>query len=230
VRFEPPLVTGSLVRRYKRFLADVELSDGTRVIAHVPNTGSMRGTSDPGSPVALSAHPEPGRRLPWTLELVRAGDAWVGVNTARTNRLAEEAIRAGSIAPLRGYPALRREVRLGGSRLDFLLEGPGGRCFVEVKNVTYRVGRRALFPDAVTERGARHLSELEGAVRAGHRGVLLLLVNRGDCVSFGPAREIDPAWGAALDRALDRGVEVLAYRVLSSLAKQVVDRKLPVVR
>jgi sugar fermentation stimulation protein A len=229
VRFDPPLVTAVLVRRYWRFLADVILPDGTSAVAHVPNTGSMRGTAEPGSAVALSFHSGPGRKLPWTLELVRVDDAWVGVNTARTNRLAEEAIRAGRVRPLGGYPELRREVRLGASRVDFLLSGPRGPCFVEVKNVTYRVGRRALFPDAVTERGARHLRELEAAVEAGCRGVLLLLVNRGDCASFGPAREVDPAWGAALDRAAERGVEVLAYRVRSSPEEQHVDRKLPVV-
>ena len=229
MRFETPLVTGTLLCRYKRFFADVELDGGERVTAHVPNTGSMLSTKRPGSPVALSHHPDPKRKLAWTLELVRPEDAWVGVNTSRPNRLVEEAIAAGRLGPLRGYPDIRREVRYGErSRIDLLLEGPRGRCYVEVKNVTYREGRRARFPDAVTTRGARHLAELERMVAAGHRGVALFLVNRADCASFGPARDIDPEYGRALDRAVAAGVEALAYRARNTLEESSIDRKLKI--
>jgi sugar fermentation stimulation protein A len=230
MRFGQALVTGRLVWRHKRFLADVILDSGERVTAHVANTGSMRSTREPGSAVALSHHPDPHRKLRWTLELVRVGRSWVGVNTARPNRIVEEAIAAGRIGPLRGYPELRREVRYGArSRVDLLLEGRRGLCYVEVKNVTYREGRLALFPDAVTERGARHLRELREVVRQGHRGVIFFLVNRDDCAAFGPAREIDPRYGELLDEVTARGVEALAYRVRNTLSESVVDRKLGVV-
>lgn len=229
MRFETALVTGRLVRRHKRFLAEVVLDSGERVTAHVPNTGSMKSTDAPGSPVALSHHPDPGRKLAWTLELVRAGRSWVGVNTARPNRIVEEAIAAGRIGPLRGYREIRREVKYGErSRIDLLLEGRKGLCYVEVKNVTYREGRLGLFPDAVTERGARHLRELAEMVRQGHRGVIFFLVNRDDCTAFGPAREIDPRYGELLDRVVAQGVEPLAYRVKNTLRGSEIDRKLRV--
>jgi sugar fermentation stimulation protein A len=230
MRFEGKLARGRLVRRRMRFLAEVVLDTGEEVTAHVPNTGSMRSTNAPGSEVALSHHPDPKRKLEWTLELVRAGRCWVGVNTARPNRIVEEAIAAGRIGPLRGYPTIRREVKYGErSRVDLLLEGRKGLCYVEVKNVTYREGRRGLFPDAVTERGKRHLRELREMVRAGHRAVIFFLVNRDDCASFGPAREIDPRYGEVLDEVVGEGVEPLAYRVKNTLRQSVFDRKLKVV-
>jgi sugar fermentation stimulation protein A len=223
------LVTGKLVRRYKRFLADVILDTGEGITAHVPNTGSMKSTNEPGSAVALSHHPDPHRRLKWTLELVRVGRCWVGVNTARTNHIVEEAIAAGRIGPLRGYSQIRREVRYGQrSRIDLLLEGRKGRCYVEVKNVTYKVGRQGRFPDAVTERGARHLEELSAMVRQGHRGMIFFLVNRSDCTSFAPAREIDDHYGKVLDRVVPAGVEALAYRVKNTLGGTAIDRKLKI--
>jgi len=230
MRFPGKLTRGRLVERRMRFLADVILDTGERVVAHVPNTGSMKSTREPGSPVALSHHDDPKRKLEWTLELVRVGKCWVGVNTARPNHIVEEAITAGRIGPLRGYPEIRREVKYGErSRVDLLLEGRQGSCYVEVKNVTYREGRRGLFPDAVTERGAKHLRELREMVRRGHRGVIFFLVNRGDCGSFGPAREIDPRYGELLDQVTAEGVEALAYRVKNTLRESVIDRKLEIV-
>lgn len=224
------LTEGRLVRRYKRFLADVALEDGRTVTAHVPNTGSMLGTRDPGSPVALSRSDSPTRKLPWTLELVMSGGCWVGVNTSRTNRMVEEAILGRRLAPLRGYGSLRREVRYGErSRIDLLLEDGERRCYVEVKNVTYRVGKRALFPDAVTERGAKHLGELRRMVGEGHRGVVLFLVNRDDCSSMGPADDIDPAYGRLLREVVGQGVEAMAYRAVNTLDGSSIDRKLRVV-
>ncbi len=213
MRLPAPLVPGVLLRRYKRFLADVRLNDGSEVTAHTPNSGSMQGCSNPGSPVHLSRSDAPGRRLPFTLELVRTREgALVGVNTARTNRIAEEAILEGRIAPLRGAAGIRREVPCGrGSRLDLQVSLRGREVFVEVKNVTLRAGTRALFPDAVTERGAKHLRELVTLRRAGHRAAMLFIVQRADCRSFGPAAEIDPAYAEGLAAARDAGVEILAY-------------------
>jgi sugar fermentation stimulation protein A len=230
MRYSGRLFKGRLVKRRMRFLADVDLDTGERVVAHVPNTGSMKSTNTSGSPVALSHHPDPNRKLKWTLELVRVGKCWVGVNTARPNHIVEEAIAAGRVGPLRGYPEIRREVKYGQrSRIDLLLEGRKGLCYVEVKNVTYREGRRGLFPDAVTERGAKHLRELREMVRQGHRGVIFFLVNREDCGSFGPARAIDPRYGELLDEVTSQGVEALAYRVKNTLRESVIDRKLKVV-
>ncbi|MBW2262179.1 MAG: DNA/RNA nuclease SfsA [Deltaproteobacteria bacterium] len=229
MKFETPLVTGTLVRRYKRFLADVTLCGGRMVTAHVPNTGSMLETALPGGRVALSRQQGNGRKLAWTWELALIGRTWVGVNTWRTNHIASEAITSGRIGPLRGYPCLRREIPAGASsRLDFLLERDADRCWVEVKNVTLARGRRALFPDAVTARGARHLRELMRIARHGERAVMLFVVNRADCTSMSPADEIDPHYARLLATAAGRGVELLAYRTRANLQEIAIDRKIPV--
>jgi len=214
-----PFLRGTLLRRYQRFLTDVRLEDGRVITAHCPNSGTMRTCSDPDSPVLVSASTNPRRRLAHTLELVWAGEAWVGVNTMTPNRVVAEAVAAGAIPPLAGYPRLRREVRYGDggrSRVDLLLEDPTGRrpdAYVEVKNTTLRDGAWAEFPDAVTDRGRKHLEDLEGVVGAGHRGVILFFVGRSDCSRFRPADPVDPAYGAALRRAAATGVEVLAWGV-----------------
>lgn len=212
----PPLLPGRLVRRYKRFLADVELEDGSLVTAHCPNSGSMLGCNLPGSPVMLSLSANPNRKLAHTWELVQVDGFWVGLNTMLPNRLAEEAILSGTIAELQSYAGLRREVAYGSerSRIDILLEGDQGRCFVEVKNVTLVEQGLALFPDAVTERGQKHLRELMEVVRNGDRGVILFTVQRGDGAAVAPADRIDPAYGCLLREAVDQGVEALAYRAL----------------
>ncbi|MGE3258998.1 MAG: DNA/RNA nuclease SfsA, partial [Geobacter sp.] len=200
----PPLIPGRLIKRYKRFLADIELADGSLVTAHCPNSGSMLGCNLPGSPVMLSVSPNPNRKLAHTWELVQVDGYWVGLNTMLPNRLAEEAILDGTIAELQGYPRLRREVPYGSerSRIDILLEGDQGRCFVEVKNVTLVEDGRALFPDAVTERGQKHLRELMEVVRNGDRGVILFTVQRGDGAAVAPADAIDPAYGRLLRQAV----------------------------
>ena len=229
MRFETPLETGILLRRYKRFLADVKLRGGRTVTAHVPNTGSMLATALEGGRVALSRQRAPGRKLAWTWELALIGRTWVGVNTWRTNHIASEAISSGRLGPLRGYPGLRREVPVGASsRIDFLLERASGRCWVEVKNVTMAAGRRALFPDAVTARGAKHLEELMRLARRGERAVMLFIINRADCTSMSPTGEIDPRYAELLERASGRGVELIAYRTRASLREIVIDRKIPV--
>jgi sugar fermentation stimulation protein A len=214
VKIARPLHRGVLLRRYKRFLADVRLDDGREVTVHCPNSGSMLGLDRAGAPVVVSDSGDPKRKLRMTLERVRPGRAWVGVNTMLPNHLVRAAVEAGRVPELRGYPEVRSEVVLqSGTRLDLRLSG-GSRpsCWVEVKNVTLRAGRAALFPDAVTERGRKHLEALASVVARGERGVLLFVVNRADCVHVAPADAIDPGYGETLRRVAGRGVEVLARR------------------
>lgn len=210
--FPTPLERGTLIRRYKRFLADVALDDGGETTVHVPNSGSMLTLNAPGLPVWLSRSPDPKRKLPLTLEMVELPTGLVGVNTMRPNRLAEAAIRDGVIPELTGYDLIRREVRYDAdSRVDLLLEHPGrAPAYVEVKNVTLsREPGLAEFPDCVTARGAKHLGALERVVQAGGRAVMLFIAQRGDCDRFQTADDLDPAYGAALKRAEAGGVEVL---------------------
>ena len=212
----PPLIEGRLVKRYKRFLADVELPGGSIVTAHCPNSGSMKGCALPGVPVCLSLSTNPARKLPYTWELVKIGMHWVGLNTMLTNQLAEEGIKNGVIKELAGYSQIRREVPYGRerSRIDLLLERPGSRCYLEVKNVSLVEGGVALFPDAVTERGQKHLRELMQVVKNGDRGALLFAVQRGDGNTMAPADMIDPEYGRLLRKAVSCGVEAFAYRAL----------------
>lgn len=228
MRLPQPMVSGTLVRRYQRFLAEVELSDGTRVVAHTPNTGSMMQCAVPGHPVLLSPAANPARKLAWTLELIRVAGHWVDTHTHRTNRVVEEGLRGRSIAGLEGFD-VRPEVRCGESRIDFLLERPGERVFVEVKNVTLTDGGTvACFPDAVTARGLRHLRELMRVRREGDRAVIFFLVQRGEATAFRPADHIDPAYGTALREAAAAGVEVLAHRSIVTPEENRVGEKLPV--
>jgi sugar fermentation stimulation protein A len=235
LQFEEPLVRGRLRRRYMRFMVEVELPDGQVVVGHCPNTGSMLGLQRPGSQVCLSrAAPGSQRRLRYTLEMVRVGRTWVGVNTMRPVPLVARGILGGKIRPLAGYDELRTEVPYGveGSRIDVQLErrraGQRERCLVEVKNVTLAQDGWALFPDAVTSRGARHLRELARVVRSGQRGVMLYLVQRTDCTRWAPAREIDPHYARTLRRVARQGVEVLAYRARVTPRGITFDGKLPV--
>jgi sugar fermentation stimulation protein A len=212
MRFDPPLTTGILVRRYKRFLADVTI-EGREETAHCANPGSMLGLAEPGSRIWLSTSSNPSRKLRLSWELVESAGGLVGINTGYANRLAEEALRAGRIEALAGYGSLRREVAYGkGSRVDFLLEDAGRPpCYVEVKSVTLKRGATAEFPDAVTARGTRHLRELIAMRQAGFRAVMLFLAQRGDCRRLTIAGDIDPAYEAALGQARQAGVEMLAY-------------------
>lgn len=209
---------GSLIRRYKRFLADVALDSGEMVTAHCPNSGSMLSVNAPGSQVWLSPARNPARRLRYTWELIRIGDGLVGINTGRPNFLVAEAIAAGVIPELAGYHTTRREVRYGrNSRIDLLLEGEGlPPCYVEVKNVTLRRGvDRASpveFPDCVTQRGTKHLREMTQAVRCGARAIMVFLAQRGDGDRFAVAEDIDPVYAAALETAVAAGVEAVCYR------------------
>lgn len=219
MRFNPPLKRGRLVQRYKRFLADVVLDDGTAVTATCPNTGSMKGLTTPGSIVWLSTSDSPTRKYVHTWEIIEheiGGQVVpVGINTGHPNRLVTEAIEGGVIGEVGGYASLKREQKYGeNSRIDILLEcARQGRCYVEIKNVhLMREPGLAEFPDSVTARGAKHLDELARMVEAGHRAVLVFLVQRPDATSFALAGDIDKVYAAAFVRARAAGVEALVYR------------------
>jgi sugar fermentation stimulation protein A len=227
--FSAPLIPGLLIRRYQRFLADVELADGSLVTAHCANSGSMLGCKEPGSRVLLSVSSNPKRRLPYTWEMVEVKGHWAGINTFLPNRLAREGIDSGVVSELQGYGTIRAEVPYGTrSRIDLLLEGESGRCYVEVKNVTLVSERRALFPDAVTERGQKHLRELLQVVATGDRGVIFFVVQRGDAESVSPADAIDPVYGRLLREAVAGGVEALAYQAEVTPTEIRLVRPLPV--
>ena len=215
MKFPTPLIEGVLVQRYKRFLADVRLASGEVVVAHCANPGSMLSVKDPGAKVWLSPAADPARKLRYTWELIAVGDGLVGINTGHPNRIVAEAITAGKIKELAGYPVLKREQKYGkNSRIDILLEGPGRpACYVEVKNVTLKRGPGDLaeFPDAVTERGAKHLREMTDIVKAGGRAVMVYLVQRTDCRRFSIAGDIDPGYARELAAARAAGVEALCY-------------------
>ena len=218
------------MRRYKRFFADVALASGEVVVAHCPNPGSMRTCAPDGARVWLSASDRPTRKLRWTWELVEADGDLVCVNTGRANDLVAEALARGRVAELAGWGATRREVRYGErSRVDFTLARGRRSCYVEVKSVTLALGDRvAGFPDSVTERGRRHLDELESMVAAGHRAVLLFAVNRTRARAVRPADDIDPRYGATLRRAVAAGVEVLAYQSRVTTRSISLDRPVPI--
>lgn len=229
MRFPDRLIRGILVRRYKRFLADVRLADGRVVIAHCTNTGSMTGCAEPGSTVYISPSTKEGRRLLYTWEIVKVGTTWVGINTLHPNRLVAESIEKGVISELRGYTAIHREViTRQGTRLDLRLDDNNGFCFVEVKNVTLAIDGAAAFPDAVTERGTKHLKELIWLRRKGHRAAVVFVIQRDDCNYFRPADEIDSEYGRWLRRAVKAGVEALPYRARVTPRKLVLTERLEV--
>lgn len=214
MRFTAPLERGTLIRRYKRFLADVALDGGGVTTVHVPNPGAMLGLTTPGLPVWMSRSPDPKRKLPLTLEMMEVNGGLVGVNTMNPNRIAEAAIRRGEVAELTGYETLRREVRYDAdSRIDILLTDPNRPpCYVEIKNCHFlRQPGLAEFPDCNTVRGVKHLKALERVAQDGGRAVMLFVIQRTDAEAFDTADDIDKAYGPALREAASRGVEVLCY-------------------
>ena len=213
MKFDSPLLFGRLIKRYKRFLADVELEDGSVITAHCPNTGRMTTCAEPGWRVALSDSRNPKRKYRFTWELVHNGRCWICVNTGRANAMAAEAVTNGIIPELAGYAEVLREQTFGNSRFDLLLRSGDDLCYVEVKSVTLLAGDGCYaFPDAVTERGRKHLNELMEVVREGHRAAMLYVISRSDGTAFRVADEIDPQYAAALTAALDVGVEAYAWR------------------
>ena len=215
MRFQTPLVPARLLRRYKRFLSDVVLeADGREVVAHCPNPGAMLGLADPGLRVWVESNDDPKKKLKFGWRLAELpGGHWAGIDTSVPNKVVGEALRARQIPGLEAYSGVRAEVKYGqNSRVDFLLSEAGlPDVYVEVKNVHLRRnGNLAEFPDCVTLRGAKHLDELSAMVGEGHRAVMLYLIQRTDCTRFDLARDLDPGYGAAFDRARAAGVEVIA--------------------
>lgn len=213
MKFDPPLVRGTLIRRYKRFLADITLENGTEITVHCPNPGAMLGLDQPGSPVWV-APAKPTAKLPYGWKLIELPTGLVGIDTMIPNRVVKEALEARAIRPLAAYNDIRPEVRYGeNSRIDFLLSGEGlPDCYLEVKNVHLcRQSGLAEFPDCVTKRGAKHMDELANMVSSGHRAVMLYLVQRGDCKSFRLAEDLDPGYAAAFALARKAGVEAYCY-------------------
>jgi sugar fermentation stimulation protein A len=223
---------GRLLRRYKRFLADVETDAGETLTVHCPDPGSMRGCAQPGARVRCSVHENPRRQLRHTLEMIRVGRVWVGINTALANAVVAAALEGGLPAALAGYARLEREVVAApGSRLDFRLSGRARDerpLWLEVKSVTLAEGRRGLFPDSVSERARRHLEALSGRARRGERAALLFLVQRADCDAVSPADAIDPEYGRSLRSAARAGVELFALGARVGARAVTVERELPV--
>ena len=248
----PELYSGTLIKRYKRFMVDVMLDtspfhcdsgtflqsekaqrtaerSGQVVTAHCPNTGSMLECSEPGRPVYLSRHNNPKRKLKYTWEMIEMPGSLVGTNTMVPNKLVKASIEAEKVPELTGFDSIRSEVKYGqNSRIDLLLEKGDCSCFVEIKNGTLVMDGVALFPDAVTSRGLKHLVELRDQVRMGNRSVMFYLVQRMDATLFRPADHIDPAYGKELRRALKNGVEILAYDVILDLEGIRLNRPVPI--
>jgi sugar fermentation stimulation protein A len=235
MQFTTPLVSGTLVQRYKRFLADVRLDNGEAITATCPNTGSLLGLNTPGLRVWLSLSDNPTRKYRHTLEMVEVdlgrGPSLVGINTGHPNRLVADAIAAGQIKPLSGYAGLRREVKYGrNSRIDILLEDASrGTCYVEIKNVhMMRKSGLAEFPDCITARGVKHLRELADMVRLGHRAVMVYLVQRNDAKSFTLARDLDATYAEAFSIATAAGVEAIALKCRMSPLEISIDKQIPI--
>lgn len=226
----PKLVSGVLVKRYKRFLVDVRMADGRLITAHCNNTGTMKGCAEPGARVWLSYHDTPRRTYPYSWELVEADGCLVGINTLLPNHLVARAIEAGAVPALAGYDALRREVTVvKGTRLDMVLDKEGQpSCNVEVKNCTLVRHGVAAFPDAVTQRGRKHLLALAALKAKGERSVIFFFIQRPDAVRFTPADDIDPAYGKTLREVAAQGVEIEAWRARVTTTRVSLERPLPV--
>jgi sugar fermentation stimulation protein A len=233
MRFQTPLVPARLIKRYKRFLADCTLEDGREITAHCANPGSMMGLAEPGTRIWLEPNDDPKKKLKFGWRLVDHGNGhFTGVDTSIPNRALRAALEAGQIAELAQYLTVRPEVKYGqNSRIDFLLSAPDAPdAYVEVKSVTLSRQRGlAEFPDSVTARGAKHLGELARMAQAGHRAILFYLIQRTDCDRVTVARDIDPAYGDALDAARAAGVEVLAYDTLINPQEITIGRTLTTV-
>ncbi len=212
----PPLVQGRLVKRYKRFLADVELPDGSVVTAHCPNSGSMKGCAEKGAPVWLSQSDNPKRKLKYTWEVIQTPASYIGINTLVPNRLVKQSIENGQVEELSAYTKVWAEVKTSDhTRLDLMLEDTAGsRCYVEIKNCTLVEEGVAMFPDAVTTRGQKHLEELVMLRNQGHSAVIFYLIQRMDAKTFTPARAIDPAYARKLAWAVDQGVQIITRDVV----------------
>ncbi len=226
--FNQPLKPAKLLRRYKRFLADVELPDSRQLTVHCPNTGSMLGCNEPGLPVMISRSDNPKRKYPHTLEMVKVGGGWVGINTSLTNKLVREALENALFPELGPFDHIKAEVKTGNSRLDFLLSNGNELTYLEVKNCTLARNGIAMFPDAVTARGTKHLQELLRLHEEGHRAALVFCVQLQNVTHFSPAEDIDPLYAKTLVEVTGKGVMVLACQAEVTPTGIVVNRRLPI--
>lgn len=224
-----PRQQGYLVKRYKRFLADIRLPDDTILTVHCPNTGSMKGCSTPGSKVIISRSTNPRRKYAWTLEMVRDNSCWIGVNTSMTNQLIQEGLETGIIDDFGQIDSIQREVKVSdSSRLDFLIQANGKKCYIEVKNCSLAENGIALFPDAVTIRGTKHLHELDRLRSDEVETAIIFCVQRTDARSFMPAEKIDPEYAETLFKVHENGVKVIAYQADVNPDNITIARKIPV--
>lgn len=226
--FKEKLVHGTLIKRYKRFLADVKLDDGSVVVAHCTNSGSMKSCLEDGAEVYLSPVNDSTRKTKFTWEMIKIKDDWVGINTGNPNKIAFEAVREGKLAKLPQYKSVTREVVFGDSRFDLFAENETEKCFIEVKNVSLKEGKYALFPDSITTRGQKHLKTLMEVKAAGMRAVMLYIVQRSDVEVFAPAENIDPEYAKALKLAVTAGVEVIAVVAKVDPEKIEISHQLPI--
>lgn len=225
--FKEKLVHGTLIKRYKRFLADVRLDDGAEVVAHCTNSGSMKSCIEIGAEVYLTPVNDPKRKTKFTWEMIKINGDWVGINTGNPNKLAFDAVSGNTIPGLTGYTEVKREVKFGDSRFDVFAENENGKCFIEVKNVTLKEKQYALFPDAVTTRGQKHLKTLMDVKKEGIRAVMLYIVQRSDVEIFAPATDIDPDYAKALKKAIKSGVEIIVMQAKVSPEKIELVKRLP---
>nr|WP_321356594.1 DNA/RNA nuclease SfsA [uncultured Draconibacterium sp.] len=227
MKFEKELVHGKLIKRYKRFLADIELDTGEVVVAHCTNSGSMKSCLENGAEVYLTPVNDLKRKTKFTWEMIKINGDWVGINTGNPNKLAFEAISNGEIPGLDKYTTVKREVKFGDSRFDVYAENQQEKCFVEVKNVSMKANEYALFPDAVTARGQKHLKTLMEVKKQGMRAVMLYIIQRSDVQVFAPAKEIDPAYAELLKEAQTAGVEIFPMQTKVAPTEITLSKKLP---
>jgi len=230
MKFETKVLKGKIQKRYKRFLSDIILNNGEFVHAHVPNTGSMTNCWGENWKVLLTYHDNPKRKMKYTLECTHNGKTWIGVNTSRTNKIVQEALELGLIKEFKCYKNIKPEKKFEESRIDFFLSEHKSKddCYIEVKNVTLNEGDTALFPDAVSTRGQKHLKDLVKLKEQGFRACMLYLINRSDTVLFKPAKEIDPEYARLLKIAKDAGVEIYAYQTKITDKEIALDKKVKV--
>ncbi len=227
MNFNEPLIHGRLIKRYKRFLADVKLDNGEIVTAHCTNTGSMKSCLEDNAEVYLSPVNDPNRKTKFTWEMIKINGDWIGINTGNPNKLAFEAVKDGKIEKLKGYTEVKREVKFDDSRFDVMAKSEKETCFIEVKNVTFKEGNYALFPDAVTSRGKKHLETLIKVKEQGMRAVMLYIIQRMDVDTFAPAKEIDPEYSKTLKMAYKKGVEIIPMQAKVTPEKIELVKELP---
>jgi len=227
MKFSTPLIHGRLIKRYKRFLADIKLDNGEIVTAHCTNSGTMKSCLEDNAEVYLTPVDDPNRKTKFTWEMIKMNSNWVGINTGNPNKLAYEAVKNSKIEKLKGYTEVKREVTFGNSRFDVMAKNEKETCFIEVKNVSYKEGPYALFPDAVTSRGKKHLETLIKVKEQGMRAVMLYIIQRMDVNTFAVAKEIDPEYSKTLQIAYKKGIEIIPIQAKVTPEKIELVQELP---